>query len=161
MFTIHRASFDDAAIIHRLAHQIYFPTYIGILSEEQMFFMLEKSYTIHALQESMKSDQDFFLAFEQENPVGFIALKNIDEAVLRIEKLYLLPQTQGKGFGSRLIDFAIEQAKLKHKSVIELNVNRGNPAYNFYLKKGFKVVQEVDIPYFGYILDDYVMQIEL
>jgi ribosomal protein S18 acetylase RimI-like enzyme len=60
-----------------------------------------------------------------------------------------------------LIDFAQIQAQASGKAVLELNVNRGNSAYEFYKKIGFKVVEEVDISYYGYILDDYVMQREI
>lgn len=158
MVIIAQAKQKDAIIIHELAHRIYFPTYDGILSHAQMEFMLQKSYTVEALQQSMESDQDFYIISENQNPVGFIALKHKDHQVLRIEKLYLLPETQGKGMGRELINFAISYAQKSDKSILELNVNRGNNAYYFYLKMGFTVVQEVDIPYFGYILDDYVMQ---
>ena len=161
MFSIRRAYLAEAEIIHQLAHQIYYPTYTGILSEEQMKFMLERSYTVQALQESMQTDQDFYLAFDGQNPVGFMALNDQDEAVFRIEKLYLLPQTQGKGFGKELISFAIAEAKSKNINRVQLNVNRGNKAYYFYLKMGFSVVHEIDIPYFDYILDDYVMEITI
>ncbi len=161
MFSIRRANLAEAEIIHRLAHQIYYPTYTGILSDDQMKFMLERSYSVQALQESMQTDQDFYLAFDKEKPIGFIALKDRVEDILRIEKLYLLPQTQGKGFGKELISFAIAEAKSKNINRVQLNVNRGNKAYYFYLKMGFTVVHEIDIPYFDYILDDYVMEIRL
>ena len=157
MLEIRIAQFEDAETIHKLAHQIYFTTYQDILSQDQMEFMLEKSYTVSALKQSMKLDQDFYLALDNSIPVGFIALKNTDEQILRIEKLYLLPSTQGKGFGSKLIEFAKYEAKSRFKSTLELNVNRNNTAYHFYIKMGFKVIKEVDIPYYGYILDDYVM----
>lgn len=161
MFSIRRANLAEAEIIHQLAHQIYYPTYTGILSDDQMKFMLERSYSVQALQESMQTDQDFYLAFDKKSTVGFMALKDKDEDILRIEKLYLLPQTQGKGFGKELISCAIAKAKLKNKERVQLNVNRGNKAYYFYLKMGFTVVQEIDIPYFNYILDDYVMEIPI
>lgn len=161
MFSIRRANLAEAEIIHQLAHQIYYPTYTGILSDDQMKFMLERSYSVQALQESMQIDQDFYLAFDKKSTVGFMALKDKDEDILRIEKLYLLPQTQGKGFGKELISCAIAKAKLKNKKRVQLNVNRGNKAYYFYLKMGFTVVQEIDIPYFNYILDDYVMEIPI
>ena len=159
MKKITQAIKEEAHLIHELVHQIYPPTYKHILSDDQIQFMLEKNYTISSLYEAMDSGQDFFLIWDdQDNPVGFMAVKSNMQDVLRIEKLYLLPETQGKGFGSEFIAFAEGIAINSKKSILELNVNRGNHAYYFYLKKGFKVIQEVDIPYYGYILDDYVMQ---
>lgn len=42
---------------------------------------------------------------------------------------------------------------------ISLNVNRFNPAYHFYLKSGFTVVFEEQIPIGnGWIMDDFRME---
>lgn len=158
MFHVIKATADQAQIIHNLVHQIYYPTYKDILTKDQIDFMLDKSYTISALVESMCTDQDFYLLKEEDVYIGFMALKQATDAIVRIEKLYLLPDTQGKGCGKLLINHAQDIALSNGKHVLELNVNRGNNAYHFYLKQGFKVIQEIDIPYYGYILDDYVMQ---
>ena len=40
---------------------------------------------------------------------------------------------------------------------LTLNVNRGNKARYFYEKVGYQIIEEVDIPYFDFILDDYIM----
>ena len=158
MFHVTKATADQAQIIHDLVHQIYYPTYKDILTKEQIDFMLDKSYTIEALQHAMATDQDFYLLKEEDEYVGFMALKQATDTIVRIEKLYLLPEMQGKGCGKLLINYAQDMALSVGKHRLELNVNRSNKAYNFYLKQGFKVIQEIDIPYYGYILDDYVMQ---
>ena len=158
MITIEKASSFDALTIHKLVHQIYYPTYKDILSKDQIDFMLEKSYTVNALQNAMSEGQDFYVMAKDDDPLGFMAVTEKSEEILRIEKLYLLPETQGLGLGKKFITFAVEEAKNRKKSLLELNVNRGNKAYFFYLKQGFLVTQEIDIPYYGYILDDYVMQ---
>lgn len=159
MFHVQQASLAQAHIIHDLVHQIYYPTYGTILSQDQIEFMLNKSYTVEALKEAMVNDQDFYLLQDDStNFLGFLALKKASDTVIRIEKLYLLPETQGKGCGKFMISFAQDIALGKGVHILELNVNRGNKAYHFYLNQGFEVIQEVDIPYYGYILDDYIMQ---
>jgi len=159
MCTIIQATKQDAIVIHQLVHQIYYPTYKDILSVEQINFMLHKSYTEEALKDAMASGQDFFILWADINlPIGFMSVAHTTTDILRIEKLYLLPSTQGKGYGLRFINFALEEAKKRNLTTLELNVNRGNKAYHFYLKQGFTVSREVDIPYYGYVLDDYVMQ---
>lgn len=159
---ISKANIADATTIHELAHQIYHPTYHPILSNAQMEFMLENIYSIKTLAQAMLTDQDFYVLKSSSNEaLGFIALHEKSESILRIEKLYLLPSTQGKGCGRELIDFAKAEALNRSKNILELNVNRRNKAYYFYLNQGFKVTEEVDIPYFGFILDDYIMQMSL
>lgn len=149
----------DFALISQLAQEIWYPTYSPILSAAQIAFMLDQSYSSEGLSRAVEQGKIFHLLYEGEIAVGFIAVRPVPEnKVFRIESLYLLPSTQGKGYGQLLINFAAELAKSQSFSTLELNVNRQNKAYHFYLKVGFEVAYEIDIPYHGYVLDDYVMQ---
>ncbi|QBQ42794.1 GNAT family N-acetyltransferase [Sphingobacterium psychroaquaticum] len=132
--------------------------YAGILSDQQIDFMLNKAYVEQDFEGATALGNTFFLIKDEEKEAGFITLLSQEDR-LRIEKLYLLPSVQGKGLGKTLIDFAAEHALNNGIDVLELNVNRGNKhAYAFYIKQGFVVTETVDIPYFDYVLDDYVMQ---
>jgi len=157
MIEITKARIEDAELVHKLAYEIWYPTYGDILSKKQIDFMLENIYSIEALQSSMRDKTSFYILIEDGEASGFIGIEP-KAGLLRIEKIYLLPSTQGKGFGKKLIDFAAEEAKKQGLNELELNVNRGNNAYTFYLKQGFKVVEEVDIPYYEFVLNDYVMR---
>ena len=157
MIKIVKANKDEAELIQQLAHAIWYPTYQEILSKRQIDFMLERMYSVEAIQASMALKSAFYLLFDDVEAVGFIGIEP-KEDLLRIEKIYLLPSTQGRGFGKQLIDFAAEEARKLGLSELELNVNRSNKAYHFYLKQGFRVVEEVDIPYYEFILDDYIMR---
>ncbi|GHE29315.1 GNAT family N-acetyltransferase [Sphingobacterium griseoflavum] len=153
-----QAGQEAISVIENLAQRSWRAGYAGVLSSNQIEFMLDKMYSPTGLLEAMHDGCIFYLALANGNPVGFIGLKTKSSAVLRIEKIYLLPEVQGKGYGKRLINFAMKQAARADIPFVQLNVNRKNKAYYFYLKQGFTVVAEVDIPYYGYILDDYVMQ---
>ncbi|PVH25972.1 GNAT family N-acetyltransferase [Sphingobacterium corticibacter] len=157
--SIRIATTADFELISQLAYEIWYPTYIPILSEAQIAFMLDQLYSIDGLSKAVEQGKVFYLLYESEIAVGFIAVRpSPEKEVFRIESLYLLPSTQGKGYGQLLINFAAELAKAHSFTTIELNVNRQNKAYHFYLKVGFEVAYEIDIPYHGYVLDDYVMQ---
>ncbi len=160
MTEIRQAKQEDAVLIHELAHAIWYPTYESILSKEQIAFMLDKMYSVEALRSAIQDNKAFHLLYEDGKPVGFIGV-DPKEDLLRIEKIYLLPSTQGKGYGKLLIDYAAQEAKKLGLDTLELNVNRSNNAYQFYLKQGFEVIQEIDIPYYGFILDDYIMRKKL
>jgi GNAT superfamily N-acetyltransferase len=92
--------------------------------------------------------------------VGFAAFSetNTLEQVFKLHKLYLLPSEQGKGTGKLLIEEVSTQSKNLGGLILELNVNRGNKAVNFYKKQGFDVQQTLDIPYHTYVLNDYIMR---
>ncbi len=160
MTEIRQANIEDASLIHDLAHAIWYPTYENILSKKQIDFMLDKMYSVEVLSAAIQNNTAFHLLYEEKNAVGFIGIVPKGE-LLRIEKIYLLPSTQGKGYGKQLIDYAAQEAKKLGLDTLELNVNRSNNAYQFYLKQGFEVIQEVDIPYYEFTLDDYVMRKKL
>jgi len=152
---------SDWPMIERIARESWNHGYADVLPQEQIDFMLQKSYSKNGILEAMEQGQQFFLLALEDVPVGFVALFPKTPDILRIEKLYLLPEAQGKGFGRELVGFAVARARAGNRSIVELNVNRGNKACHFYLKQGFRVVREVDIPYFGFVLDDYVMQLRV
>lgn len=157
MISIERAKESDAGVIRDLALATWYPTYSPVLDKEQIDFMLAQSYSIAALQQGMRDGAEFYLFLEDGIAQGFMSL-SIHTEKIRIDKLYLLPATQGRGFGAMLIDYAAEEAKKHDLLILELNVNRNNKAYQFYLKQGFEVVETVDIPYYQFVLNDYVMQ---
>lgn len=62
-----------------------------------------------------------------------VAFMGLSEEV--IELLFIHPDAQEKGYGSMLIDFAIQKKRYK------VDVNEQNKkAYRFYINRGFKVV---------------------
>lgn len=143
--------------IHSLAEKIWPIVYKEMLSEKQIRLMLDEIYSPEALFEASQNGECFFLHLHQDCPVAFISLKEKTKRV-RLEKLYILPEHQRKGIGKQLICFVEKHAQTRGYTEIELNVNRRNPAYYFYLKNGFKVHQEINIPYHSYVLDDYIMR---
>ncbi|HEY1024482.1 MAG TPA: GNAT family N-acetyltransferase [Sphingobacteriaceae bacterium] len=157
---IRTATSTDIPVIHDLAHKIWWPSYKGIISDEQISFMLDKMYSEEALQQQMDEGIQFLVAEKESSPVGFAAysFSGPEEYIFKLQKLYVLPSEQGKGTGKKLIEDVAGLSRSGGGKVLELNVNRGNPAFNFYKKLGFEIYQTVDIPYFGFFMNDYVMR---
>lgn len=150
----------DIPVIHDLAEQIWWPTYRPILSEEQISFMLKNMYSENALREQINSDIKFLLVKREIENVAFAgySIEHLPEPLLKIHKIYVLPSEQGKGTGKTLIDYLSSLAKDLNIPGVELNVNRANPALAFYKKMGFEIKETVDIPYYQFVLNDYVMR---
>lgn len=159
-FTIQQAETQHISVIAALAEATWWPTYSPILSKEQIRFMLDKMFNTNALARQMTSGMRFYLIQAEEEPVGFLAVIS-QKQILRIEKLYLKPNRQKSGLGTKLIQHAQKLAKEAGCTFIELNVNRQNPALDFYKKVGFKIIQEVDIPYYQFFMNDYVLQLRV
>ena len=160
---IREGHLKDIPLIADLAEKIWWHTYADIISGEQIRFMLDAIYSEKVLTDVMETgEQKFLLIYEKDNPQGFASfgLRPEDPLVHKLHKIYVLPQTQGKGYGRRLIQEVIQLIKEKGMHILDLNVNRHNQAKNFYEKLGFNVIRKEDIPIGPYWMNDYVMRIE-
>lgn len=152
-------------LIQELAYKTWPQTFTGILSSEQIAFMLEKMYSLESLQEQIESKGHIFiLAKEEDQCLGFISyeLHHDDSQFTKIHKLYLLPSSQGKGLGKILIETVAEKALQNGDIMLSLNVNRQNKAIDFYEKMGFVKVKEENISIGnGFWMEDFVMEKQL
>lgn len=165
MITIVTATTNDYQTIQNIAHQTWPIAYGEILSRAQLDYMLEAFYNEDALKDSvLNKGHRFVLAKEGEETLGFASYEHNynQKQQTKIHKIYILPQTQGKGIGKILIDFIENIAKENNAIELSLNVNRFNKALSFYQKLGFEVVEEVNIELdYGYLMEDYVMEKKL
>lgn len=157
---IRKANLGDANLINQLAHETWWPTYTDVIPDEQIEFMLEDMYSEKALKLQMEQGMTFLIAERSDKPLAFAAWSLTEPAnlVYKLQKLYVLPSEQGKGTGKKLISEVANLAKALGGKLLELNVNRKNPAFEFYKKLGFEVYQSIDIPYKHFMLNDYVMR---
>lgn len=158
--SVEEISEDQAQIVQDLAYGTWPDTFRTILSPEQIRYMLEWMYDLKTLKDQIRSRHRFFVCYEDGTPLGFIGLEphHPDAQKLKIHKLYVLPETQGKGIGKLLFKKAIEVARDLDIPTIVLNVNRFNKAVDFYKHLGFTVAYEENIDIGnGYWMEDYVM----
>lgn len=161
MIRIATAGPADLDTIRDLAYTIWPVTYGHILSGPQLDFMLASFYSVEALTQSLQKGHNYLLVLENDKSLGFVGYEHGYKRnnVTRIHKIYVLPQTQGKGIGKMLIDH-IEKLAREHRSdALSLNVNRQNNALGFYLRQGFTITGEEDIAIgHGYLMEDFTME---
>ncbi|MCD0471968.1 GNAT family N-acetyltransferase [Flavobacterium sp. JAS] len=162
MITISEATISDIKQIQNIVNITWPITYGEILSKEQLDYMLGLFYSDEALTEQYnKKVQLFYMIYEEETNIGFIGIEHnyTGDAVTKIHKIYLLPETQGKGIGKKVVDEIGKLASENSSNALSLNVNRFNSALGFYKKIGFEVIDEVNIEIGnGYLMEDYVMK---
>ncbi|CAN5543141.1 GNAT family N-acetyltransferase [soil metagenome] len=158
---INTAHKDDAKAIREIALKTWMDTYVPIVGKEQVDYMIEEMYTVKALQDQMENGNEFLICWLDDAPVGFLSYDKISDERFRIHKLYIHPDTHGKGLGKLLLDETLKRVRLENGKVIKLNVNRHNKARFFYEKYGFKVIREEDLPIGKYWMNDYVMEMEI
>lgn len=160
---IFTASENDIPVIVGIAERTWWPTYRQILSTDQIEYMLQTIYSVAALRDAMREQAQIFLLLDDGNgPQGFAAYGKHPHVsgACKLHKLYVLPHNQGKGYGRMLIDEVKSRLLKADVHTLELNVNRHNPAIDFYEKVGFKRLREEDIPFGPYWMNDYVLRIE-
>jgi diamine N-acetyltransferase len=126
--------------------------------------MLDTIYSQAELERLIKSGQQtFIILHDRYGPQGFAAyaLRPEDRTVCKVHKLYVLPENHGKGYGKSLIEEIKIRATNLNAQALELNVNRSNPAINFYERMGFVKIREEDVPVGPYWMNDYVMRLPL
>ena len=161
---IRDAAAGEETVIKDLAWSTWWTAYRSIVTEEQIRYMLETIYSEEVLRGQIASgDQQFIILWEGGIPRGFAAYsaRPEDPSVFKLHKLYVLPECQGKGYGRRLLEEITSRLRAKDIQKLELNVNRQNPALNFYRGYGFEVLRQEDIPIGPYWMNDYVMRLDI
>lgn len=166
MIEIRKASAGDIPAIQSVA-QVAFPaTYAGIISPAQTDYMMEWMYSTASLLRQMTDEGHVYYVAREEDgtPVGYVSVQREGEDRFHLQKIYVLPDRQGRQIGRMLFGEALRAVKESHPGpcTLELNVNRSNRARGFYEKMGMRVVREGDFPIGeGYYMNDYIMGMEL
>lgn len=143
---INKASFEDLEILQSLGKQTFYETFAKDNSEEAMQKYLEESFNIEKIKSELNNpDSQFFIAWEEDNPVGYLKVNSgkaqtelQDEASLEIERIYVKSSHHGKKVGQLLYGKALEIAGQFNKTYLWLGVWEENEkALNFYKKNGF------------------------
>jgi ribosomal protein S18 acetylase RimI-like enzyme len=164
MIQLRRAKEADIPDIQNIASITWQPTYVPLIGQEQVDYMLDKMYSRGALLERFSKGDVFLIAELGMKAVGFASYGIIDEENYgyKLHKIYVLPEVHGKGVGKFLINEVVDQIRSAGGKTLSLNVNRDNKAQNFYEKAGFKIKENVDIEIGnGFFMNDYVMEMPI
>jgi ribosomal protein S18 acetylase RimI-like enzyme len=143
VFSVSDATEKDIPVISQLAHAIWPVAYAAVLSQEQIANMLERIYSPPCLADQMREGHRFFLARENAAPLGY-ASAYAQGDVLWLKKLYVLPNCQGQGVGTALMQAAT--GAFAAAAVMRLLVNSNNlPAKRWYIKQGFAKTGETPV----------------
>jgi diamine N-acetyltransferase len=153
---------SDIFTIQQLARSIWFSHYPGILSDEQIEYMLSMMYSAETITQEIKMGYAWYLMMISNQPVGFIAFHKDSTNSVKLEKLYLMPNFHGKGYGQAALNFIKARAIDMKADFLYLRVNKFNKkAINAYTNAGF-VIDSEDKGNIGngYFMDDYIMKFE-
>lgn len=144
---INKATAEDLEIVQSLGRQTFSETFSDSNSEEMMKQYLEESFsTEKMISELNNPDSYFFIAWEDDDPVGYLKLNSgpaqtelQDDVSLEIERIYVKKSHHGKKIGQLLYEKALEMAENLHKEYLWLGVwEENHRALDFYRKNGFE-----------------------
>jgi len=161
--TIIKASEKDISFIQHIAYTTWPSVYEQIVGKTQLAYMLNLLYSASSLKQQMQNGSVFVLTKEKGEPTAFVAYFLKSPNIYKLDKLYVLPNRQGKGLGKMLINYVIDEIKTFGATALHLNVNRFNTsAQSFYKHLNFRIIKEEDIPIGeGYYMNDFVMELKL
>ncbi len=160
------ATAADAEAIAALARAIWNDHYPGIISRQQIEYMLARRYGPEVIRGEIGSGAACWIRLSvdraEAGPIlaGFASyMRGREPDVLKLDKLYVRTGLQRTGLGSALIAHVVEQAQRQGCRRVELQVNRNNAAaIAAYQRNGFTIREAArfDIGN-GFFMDDYVM----
>jgi GNAT superfamily N-acetyltransferase len=160
-----RATEAGLPAISELAGVIWRACYPGIITMEQIDYMLARMYPPDVLREEIRSQGIRYDRLRLDGELaGFASYGPTSEpGVIKLHKLYILPEMQGRGLGSRLLQHVEGEVRAGAGRRLILSVNKRNAkAITAYKRNGFVIVESVvtDIGN-GFVMDDYIMAKEL
>lgn len=157
--SITKVTEDAIPLIRELTYQVWPQTYRGILSDEQVAYMLDLMYSEDSLRSQMAEGSQFIIVYDHAEPVGFASYQRLTPDTYKLHKIYILPSQQGKGTGRFLVSYILNEIKKEGGTSLHLQVNRNNKAKQFYERLGFTQIEQIKLDIGkGYFMDDYIME---
>ena len=147
--------------VAELAEKIWHECFPGIISEEQISYMVDKFRSYNAMKNQVDTqDYTYFAVRDDGELCGYIGAKPESDERYFLSKLYLQKENRGKGYARQAMNFLEDLCRQRGLSKIWLTVNRHNDnTIAAYKAMGLTIVREqkADIGG-GFFMDDYIME---
>lgn len=144
--TIQPITVNEAALLSRVAVKAYCDHYLHLWYDCGEWY-LNQCFTEEVLSDELADANNlFFLAYINDEAVGFLKLK-IDSSLdtepgknaIELERIYLTKAASGKGIGKRLVELSFSIAKKHNKQLIWLKaMDTSEGPIAFYEQMGFE-----------------------
>ena len=156
------AQAGDLPSIAALAGAVWRHHYPGIISSEQIEYMLARMYSLETMRQEISSGGiRYDRLLHAGEMAGFSAFGPTSTAgEFKLHKLYVHPAAQRRGFGSVLLEHVQREVRAARGHALVLAVNKANEkAIAAYRKNGFRIRDAVVMDIGGgFVMDDYVME---
>ena len=148
----------DIKEVKNIAEISWHDTYDGIIPVEIINNFLNAAYNEDALSHRLKASP-FYVVKVDNKVLGFANFSNKhDNEDIELAAIYLNPSNQNQGLGSALLEYGCKQ--LKPNNVLVSVESENRKGKDFYLKKGFEIIEEFDDEFDGHILKTVRMSLK-
>jgi ribosomal protein S18 acetylase RimI-like enzyme len=145
--TLHTAMPSDADDIASLLRTSWAATYGSLLTPDELSTVAQEWHHPDRLRQQVSDPRVGFLLARTDAGalVGVATVQRSDDgATVSVLRLYVLPDFQGQGIGSQLLNRAL--AAFPTAQRIELQVAEGNPSgLSFWMKRGFRACGQDEV----------------
>lgn len=143
---VRRCDINDLEILRDVSITTFRKAFASENTVEDMNDYLQKSFNLKQVEkELLHPHSEFYLAYYKEKLVGYLkvnfgpAQTDInDDTSLELERIYILEEFQGRGFGPQLLEKTIDIAKENKLKYVWLGVwEKNSRAIRVYRKRGF------------------------
>lgn len=137
----------DLKELLELSKKTFYETFAAENTAENMQHYLDTNFSTEKLSDEINNPcSEFYFAKIDDEIIGYLKINSgtaqtelpDDDKAMELERIYVLPEFQGKKAGQILFDKAVEIAKEKNAEYIWLGVWEKNlKAIRFYEKNGF------------------------
>lgn len=150
---------DDIPFVQEISKTSWHTTYEGIIPRSIQDKFLQNAYSEDRLIQRLQGSP-FFVAELNETLVGFAHFSNVKEEQAELFAIYLMPDIQGQGIGTALLQHGIQV--LLDATTLIVCVKKDNlKGIHFYNAKGFKILDEFEETFDGHVLKTVRMVLEL
>jgi ribosomal protein S18 acetylase RimI-like enzyme len=111
--------------------------YIKWLDQDLSFQNIDDEL-INFPQKYKEPDGAFIIAKYNDNIIGCVGLKKLDENICEMKRLFVNDEYKGKGIGKKLVEIIIEEAKIRNYKKMRLDTLRTmKNALKIYYKNNF------------------------
>jgi ribosomal protein S18 acetylase RimI-like enzyme len=119
--------------------------YIKWLNEDLTYQNIDDEL-INFPQKYKEPDGTFIIAKDNDNVVGCVGLRKLDENICEMKRLFVNDKHKGKGIGKKLVEIIIEEAKYKNYRKMRLDTLKTmESALKIYYKNNFYEIE----PYYN------------
>lgn len=145
-FSIRRIGLESLIELQRISRITFEESFAAFNKTEDMQLYFNSALSLNQLTFEIQSEHsEFYLAFKEGIPIGYLKINSHSEAAqtdekygLEIERIYLKRSFQGKNMGKQMLNKAINRAKDLGFNQIWLGVwEHNHRAISFYQNNGF------------------------